>query len=297
MNEKANAPHPLITGASGLVGSALTRRLESVDISWKSLSHRNGSWNPERGEIDPSLLQGHDCVVHLAGEPIAARRWSEEQKRKIRDSRVKGTRAVAEAMAAQPDSFHTLVCASAIGLYGEGGDETLTEDSPAADDFLAKVVRDWEAAANPAREAGIRVVHLRLGVVLSPEGGALAKMLPIFKCGLGGPIGTGKAWMSWIHLEDVAERFSHALSDPEIEGAYNLVAPHPVRNADFTKALGSALRRPAILPVPPVALRLLLGEMADALTQSARVKPARLLENGWTPRFSELDPALRDLLG
>lgn len=291
------SPSPiLVTGASGLVGSALTRRFDREDLSWNALSHRDPGWNPERGELDPSLLDTCDTVVHLAGEPIANHRWSDTIKTKIRDSRVNGTRAMAEAMAARSARPRALICASAIGLYGDGGDSVLTESSPAADGFLADVVRDWEAAADPAREAGIRVVHLRLGVVLSPEGGALAKMLPVFKLGLGGRIGNGRAWMSWIHLADVADAFLRAVKDPAMQGAYNLVAPSPVRNAEFTRVLGAALRRPTLLPVPRFALNIAMGEMSGALLQSARVHPDRLMEADWSPRFPELEPALQDLL-
>ena len=293
MNDTTNI---LITGASGLVGSALSRKLDAGGPAWTALPHRDPGWNPEMGEVVPSRLEGHDTVVHLAGEPIAEKRWTDEQKRKIRDSRVNGTRALAETMARTPDRFRALICASAVGLYGDGGDKELTEESPAANDFLARVVQDWEAAADPARKAGIRVVHLRLGVVLSPDGGALAKMLPVFKLGLGGPIGTGKAWMSWIHVDDAAGAFLRAIRDPEMRGAYNLVSPHPVRNAAYTKSLGQALRRPAVLPVPPFALGLLLGEMAGALTQSARVLPERLRNEDWNPAFPELGSALRDLV-
>lgn len=292
----SSPPRILVTGASGLVGSALTRRFDQENLSWTPLSHREAGWNPERGELDPALLADTDTVVHLAGEPIANRRWTDEIKTKIRDSRVRGTRAIAEAMAARTPRPRTLVCASAIGLYGDGGDRILTEDTPAADGFLAEVVREWEAAADPARDAGIRVAHLRLGIVLSPRGGALAKMLPVFKLGLGGKIGRGRAWMSWIHLHDVAEAFLQAVQDPDINGPYNLVAPSPVRNADFTRALGNALQRPAILPVPPLALKIAMGEMASALLQSARVHPTRLTDARWRPRFPDLEPALRDLL-
>jgi uncharacterized protein (TIGR01777 family) len=297
MPDVSPSPRILITGASGLVGSEVTRLLDAQDLPWTALSHRDEGWNPEAGHLNPSLLDGCDTVIHLAGEPIAAKRWTDAQKARIRDSRVNGTRALAEAMARSPAQHSTLICASAIGIYGDAGDEVLTEKSPVAEDFLADVVRGWEDAAAPAREAGVRVVHLRLGVVLSPQGGALAKMLPVFRLGLGGPIGTGKAWMSWIHLSDAAKAFVHALQEPRLKGAYNLVAPQPVQNQDFTKCLGRTLHRPAVLPVPPFALRLLMGEMAGALTQSARVDSGLLQQTGWQPEFPQLGPAFNDLLG
>jgi uncharacterized protein (TIGR01777 family) len=285
----------LITGASGLVGSAITPQLDAAGRPWTALRYGQAGWDAEAGQCDPHLLAGHEHILHLAGEPIAAKRWSTEQKRKIRDSRVQGTRALAEA-AAQSGHVRSLICASAIGLYGDGADRILDEASPTANGFLAEVVADWEAATNPAREAGIRVVMLRLGVVLSPGGGALAKMLPPFRAGLGGPIGRGQAWMSWIHVQDAAQAFLRAMDTPEMAGAYNLVSPNPVTNLTFTRALGRALHRPTLFPVPPFLLKGLMGEMAGALTQSARVLPARLQGEGWQPDFPELDAALQDLL-
>ncbi|MGA0370021.1 MAG: TIGR01777 family oxidoreductase, partial [Kiritimatiellia bacterium] len=242
---------------------------------------------------DPERLKGCGAVIHLAGEPIAARRWSEAQKKKISDSRVCGTRALAEALAGLTEKPECLVCASAIGFYGNRGEEVLRESSASGEGFLAEVVRDWEAAADPAREAGIRVVHLRIGIVLSPQGGALAKMLPPFRWGLGGPLGNGRMWMSWIHLEDAARAFVTALQSPALQGAFNLCAPNPVRNAEFTRSLASALHRPAFLPAPAPLLRLALGEMAEALLLgSTRCVPAGLVNQGFEFEYPELQGAL-----
>lgn len=289
----------LITGATGLLGGALTARLDREGTPWASIRHANPRWNPGKGEIGAELLENHDTVVHLAGEPLVAARWTEEKKRAIRDSRVNGTRAIAGAMAKRSPRPKTLVCASAIGYYGDRGDEELDEGSEAGEGFLADVVRDWEAAADPAREAGIRVAHLRLGVVLSTRGGALAKMLPVFKWGLGGRLGDGRMWMSWVHLDDAAAAFHRACVDPNLSGAYNLAAPRPVTNRTFTKALGEALGRPTALPAPAFALKLLLGGMAEEmLLCSVRAIPARL-EKETDFRFAhpDLRPALGDLLG
>jgi len=287
----------LLTGATGLVGSALSRALRQAGHDVTALS-RGPSWNPGGGQVDASVLEGVDVVVHLAGEPIAARRWSTAQKQRIRDSRVRGTRALAEALAANPRPGRAFVCASAIGYYGNRGEEALTEMSALGEGFLAEVVRDWEDAAAPAQAAGLRVVFLRLGVVLSAQGGALAKMLPAFRLGLGGPLGNGRDWMSWIHLDDAVAAFQRAVDDAALDGAYNFCAPLPVRNREFTRALGQVLRRPAVMPVPRLALRLLLGEMGETLLlHSARVLPRRLQEEAeFHFAHPELLPALRDLL-
>ena len=280
-----------------MIGQKLSQALRRAGAEIRPLS-RGNDWNPVQGFVNPEVLRGVNAVIHLAGEPIAARRWTTEQKRRIRDSRVKGTRALAEALAAAPPGSKTLICASAVGLYGDRGDEIPDESSSPGEGFLAEVVKDWEAAAAPAIAAGVRVVFLRLGVVLSTEGGALAKMLPVFRLGLGGRLGDGKAWMSWVHLDDAVAVFRLALERADMSGAYNLCAPNPVTNRDFTSAMGLALHRPTVLPVPRVALKLLLGEMGETLLlHSSRVLPGRLQrECGFSFAFPRVGEALDDLL-
>jgi len=281
----------LLTGASGLVGKAMTPLLNQP---WKALRHGEEGWDPENGICTPSHLEECSAVIHLAGEPIASKRWSESQKQKIYDSRVKGTRALAEAMASMQTKPQTLICASAIGYYGDRGEEALTETAAPGEGFLSEVVKAWEAAADPAREAGIRVVHLRLGIVLSPKGGALAKMLLPFKCGLGGKIGNGRNWMSWIHLQDAARAFVYCLENSQTEGVFNLTAPHPVRNSEFTRTLASELRRPARIPVPAPLLKLALGEMAEALLlSSTRATPLALEASGFQFEYPHLENGLK----
>ncbi len=290
-----------VTGASGLVGSALVPVLTAADhevirLVREAPGEGEGHWNPASG-IESGALQGIDAVVHLAGENIAEGRWTAEKKERIRESRVQGTEAVAQSMAAMEQSPPTLICASAIGYYGDRGHTELTEVSGAGEGFLPDVCKEWEAAAGPAIEAGVRVVHLRLGVVLSTEGGALAKMLTPFKMGVGGKIGDGNQYMSWISIEDVTSAVLHALTT-DLSGPANTVAPEPVTNKEFTKALGRALHRPTIFPMPGFAARLAFGEMADALLlASSRVLPARLEETGFTFRHGTIDVALGDLLG
>jgi uncharacterized protein (TIGR01777 family) len=297
MNSKAQSRF-LITGSSGLLGSAITHRLDEQHIAWTALHHGQEGWNPEAGECDASLLEGVTGIIHLAGENIAAGRWSEEQKRKIKDSRVKGTRALASAIASLETKPDFLVCASATGFYGDRGEETCSETSPPGEGFLPEVVKGWESAADPAREAGVRVVHLRLGIILSPEGGALKKMLPPFTLGLGGRLGNGRMWMSWIHLQDAANAFFQAAMDSSFTGTYNLVAPQSVRNVDFTKQLGNALHRPTVFPVPKLIIKTLFGEMGETLLlASTRVKPARLQEEGFEFEYPEIRKAFEDILG
>jgi uncharacterized protein len=256
------------------------------------------AWDPDAGTIDAAGLDGVDAVVHLAGEGIASGRWTDERKRRIRESRVKGTRLVAETLAAMPRKPRVLVCASAVGFYGARGDEGLDESSAPGTGFLSDVCREWEAAADPARAAGIRVAHLRFGVVLSPKGGALAKMLPPFRMGVGGRLGSGAQWMSWISLDDAIGAVLHALSNDAIAGPVNAVAPNPVTNASFTKTLGGVLGRPTIFPMPASAARLAFGEMADHLLLTGqKVLPRRLLETGYRFRHPGLEEALRHLLG
>jgi uncharacterized protein (TIGR01777 family) len=238
-----------------------------------------------------------DAVVHLAGENIAAGRWTERQKARIRDSRVKGTRLLCDLLARYSPPPKALVCASAVGYYGDRGDEILKEESAPGSDFLFDVCREWEAATQTAVERGIRVVNLRIGVVLSPLGGALAKMLTPFKLGAGGVIGSGRQYMSWIALDDVVRAFHFALTNQSLLGPVNAVAPNPVTNRDFTRTLGRVLSRPTVFPMPAFAARLAFGEMADALLlASTRVEPARLLAGSFIFRYPDLEGALRHLL-
>jgi hypothetical protein len=243
-------------------------------------------------------LDGIDAVVHLAGENIASGRWTPERKRRIHESRAHGTRVLAEALAALPRPPRVFVSASAIGLYGDRGDDTLDESSPAGEGFLADVCRAWEAASASLEQAGTRVVHLRFGVVLTPAGGALAQMLPPFRVGLGGPVGSGAQWTSWIGIDDLLGAIHHALVTDALAGPVNAVAPAPVRNRELAAAIGRTLHRPALVPVPAVALRLALGELADALLLSgARVHPTRLDATGYRFRTPDIDGALAHLLG
>jgi hypothetical protein len=243
--------------------------------------------------LSAANLEGIDATVHLAGENIAARRWTPAQKAKIRESRVGGTRLLAETLAKLRKPPRTLVCASAIGFYGDRSDQRLNEDSPPGTGFLADTCREWEAAARPAVEQGIRVVHLRTGLVLASQGGALAKMLPPFRLGIAGIIGSGRQYMSWISLGDLVAVISYALSNETQRGPVNAVAPNPVTNYEFTKTLGRVLRRPTLFPMPAFAARLAFGEMADGLLlASTRVEPKRLLDCGFRFRFPELEAAL-----
>ena len=291
-----------VTGATGLVGSALLPALADAGHEAVGLQRGSGdaagppSWDPATGRV--AAGGGLDAVVHLAGENIAGGRWNAARKARIRDSRVEGTGALCRGLAALDPRPATLVCASAVGFYGDRGDERLDESSPAGTGFLADVCGEWEAAAAPAREAGMRVVHLRIGIVLTPAGGALGQMLLPFKLGVGGVIGSGRQFMSWIALDDVVAAALHALRTDGFDGPVNAVAPHPVANAEFTKTLGRVLRRPAVLPMPAFGARLAFGEMADhLLLGGARVEPSRLLETGFDFGHPELEGALRHLLG
>lgn len=295
--------HVAVTGSSGLVGSTLVPMLTTGGHQVTRLVRRSAGegevqWDASAASFDAAKLDGVDAVVHLAGENIAAGRWSTEVKRRIRDSRVHGTRILCEGLAGMATPPRVLICASAIGFYGDRGDEFLDEASSAGEGFLAEVARDWEAATQPAAEAGIRVVSLRLGVVLSPRGGALEKMLTPFKLGGGGRVGSGRQYWSWISVDDAAGAFLHALMTQSLSGPVNAVAPHPVTNQEFTKTLGKVLGRPTLVPMPAFAARLALGEMADELLlASTRVTPGRLLDSGYTFRHSTLEDALRHVLG
>lgn len=294
----------LVTGSSGFVGSALVPFLTQSGHDVRRLVRSKPGpgtadvqWDPKAGTLEAAGLEGLDGVVHLAGESIATGRWTAEKKARIRDSRVLGTRLLAESISRLARPPKVLVCSSAIGYYGDRGQESLREESALGSGFLADVCRDWEATAAPAVQKGIRVVHLRIGVVLGPSGGALAKMLPPFKMGLGGVIGSGRQYMSWISLDDLMGVMHHALTTPSLSGAVNAVSPNPVTNAEFTNTLGKVLSRPTIFPMPAFAARLAFGEMADELLlASARVEPARLTASGYTFRYPLLEGALRHLL-
>jgi len=291
-----------ITGATGLVGGAIGAFLTTgghtvLPVTRSPRGAGDVGWDPAAGRIDAAALEGCDAVVHLAGESLFALRWSEAKKRAIRESRVAGTRLLAETLARLERPPRVLVSASAIGIYGDRGDETLDEESAPGEGFLAEVCRAWEEAADPARAAGIRVATLRLGVVLSAQGGALATMLPPFRLGLGGRLGEGRQWFPWVALEDVVGAAHHAIHGT-LEGPVNVTSPQPVTNADYTRTLGRVLRRPTVLPVPAAALRGLLGEMAEEmLLASTRVAPRRLAAAGFPFLYPELDAALAFELG
>jgi len=304
INSGASPMNIGITGASGLVGSTLGPLLTGGGHSVTSLRRAsNGGdaaaavWDP-KNRNDPKWFEGFDGIVHLAGENIAARRWTPAQKARIRESRVRGTRNLCEALARMERPPSVLVSASAIGYYGDRGDEVLTEDSRPGSGFLADLCREWESATEPAREKGIRVVLMRFGVILSPDGGALAKMLTPFRLGGGGRLGSGKQYMSWIAIDDAAGLIAFSLTHDSLAGPVNAVSPNPVTNREFTKTLGRVLRRPTVLPMPAAAARLAFGEMADeALLCSERVQPTRALDAGYEFRFSHVEAALRHLLG
>lgn len=289
-----------------MLGTALHHALLTSGRETRQLVRRSPAnddqiqWDPAASPAIPDIatLTGLDAAIHLGGANLASHRWTAAWKREIRSSRVDSTRALAMALAALPQRPAVLLVASAVGIYGDRGDELLDESSPPGKGFLAEVCREWEAAAEPARQAGIRVVHVRFGVVLDPASGALAKMLPIFRLGLGGRLGSGRQWMSWISLADAVSAILFALDDTTISGPINLAAPHPVTNAEFTQALGHALHRSAILPAPAFALRLALGQIADdALLASARAVPTRLLSAGFRFAHPAIDSALAAALG
>ena len=274
-----------ISGASGFIGRHLMKSLAQAGHSLRALS---------RHTPPAESLREADAIIHLAGEPVA-QRWTAAAKQRILDSRVVGTRNLVEALAALPRRPEALICASAIGYYGSRGDEILTESSAPGSGFLPEVCVAWEREALAAEAFGIRVVRVRTGVVLDANGGALVRMLPPFRMGLGGRLGSGRQWMSWIHLEDLAALFQFAV-ESQVRGPLNAVAPNPVTNSDFTRELARTLRRPAVFPVPEFALRLLFGEMADVLLASQRVAPGAAEAAGFRFRFPQLAPALADLL-
>ncbi|MGB8537855.1 MAG: TIGR01777 family oxidoreductase [Acidobacteriaceae bacterium] len=297
----------LLTGASGFIGTSLVRRLKQDRISTISLHRGSSAQRTEASELwdpyaatpvsRPEGLEGITAAVHLSGANLAGRRWTPAYKSEISASRVTPTYALAKLLAGLRLKPEVLLCASATGIYGNRGDEELSEVSPPGSGFLPGLCVAWEEASRPAQDAGIRVVHLRFGVVLSPQGGALERMLPIFRAGLGGRLGTGRQWISWIALPDVIRVIEFVLQTKSISGPVNLVAPNPVTNQEFTRSLAGALRRPAVLPVPAFAVRLAFGEMAEAtILQSERVVPARLSAAGFHFEYPRLDAALPAIL-
>ncbi len=291
----------LVSGVSGPIGAALlpsfkTRGYEVTRLV-RGATAGDGqiSWDPAK-PIAPEAVSGFDAVIHLAGESIVGR-WTAEKKRRIRDSRVVGTGNLAHALAHAKDKPQVFVCSSAIGFYGDRGDEILNEESVPGKGFLPDVCREWEAATRPAVDAGIRMVQMRTGVVLSPTGGALGKMLTPFKMGVGGKIGNGRQWMSWIDVQDMVGAIHHILKSDLVQGPVNLVAPKPVTNSEFTQTLASVLSRPAIFPVPAFVVKLAFGEMGETvLLGSQRVEPAQLVASGYPFRFSELRASLEAML-
>lgn len=294
----------IVTGSSGLLGSALVRALRADHRPVLRLVRRESTepdeafWDPQRGVLDPSVLEGAEAVVHLAGAGIADSRWTESYKREVLRSRVDGTRTLTQALATLDEKPGVLLSGSAVGFYGDTGDRYVDESAPAGKGFLAEVVEAWEAAAAPAREAGIRVVWLRTGVVLSAAGGALAKVLPIFRVGAGAPLGSGKQYVSWISLPDWLSAVMFLLTSQDISGPVNLTAPEPATNAQYTAAIGKALHRPTLpIPVPGFALRLALGEFAtEGILAGQRVLPRRLLAAGHGFSHPTLEEALAAVL-
>lgn len=294
----------LVSGSTGFIGSELVAFLKGKGHSVTRLVRaKTGSgdeeilWNPVARVIDMKRMDGFDAVVHLAGDPIAQGRWTPEKKARIRDSRVKGTRFLSESVGQLARPPRTFLCASAIGLYGDRGAEILTEESSPGTGFLAETGIAWERACEPAVQKGLRVVNMRIGVVLSPKGGALKMMLPPFRLGVGGILGDGQQFMSWVALPDVAAAFHHALTTDSLRGPVNAVSPNPVSNREFTKTLGSVLHRPTVLPMPAFAVRTLFGEMGqELLLASTRVDPRRLKSTGYRFQHPDLDGALRALL-
>jgi uncharacterized protein (TIGR01777 family) len=290
----------LFSGSHGLVGTALIKSLEADGgheifrlVRRYPESPSQIEWSPDRYSIALARIEGFDAVVHLAGEGIAEGRWTDAKKKRIRESRVKGTRLLGDALANLTEPPKVMISASAIGYYGNRGDEVLTESSAPGSDFLCEVCVEWEKATALATEKGIRVVNARFGIILDKDGGALAKMLTPFRLGIGGRIGNGKQWMSWIALDDVVDGIKFALTNERMNGPVNFVAPNPVTNSEFTKTLGKVLSRPTLLPIPAFGVRLAFGEMGEALLLSGqRVEPAMLGTTGYQFQYSNLEKAL-----
>jgi uncharacterized protein len=294
--------HVAITGATGMIGSALSSRLRADGHRVTAVSRSPGPdtivWDPAAGRLDPAGLGGVDGVVHLAAEPIRPRRWTAKTKERIRSSRILGTGLLARTLAELPRPPGVLVSISGITYYGDRGDALLTEDDPAGEQFLAQVCVEWEGAADPARDAGIRVVHPRVGIVQSRDATQLKLQLPLYHLGLGGPLGSGRQFWSWITLHDLVGVLVHALVDDRVEGPVNTVAPHPVRQAEYARTLAGLLGRPAVVPVPAFGPRLVFGEMADEMIfTSTRADASRITQLGYTFRHPTLTEGLRAVLG
>ena len=293
----------IVAGSSGLIGTALVRMLLDEGHEVLRLVRRAPAakdevqWDPVAGTIDTEALAGVEAVIHLGGASIAGQRWTAAYKQEIRDSRIKSTRLISETIAQSDSKPAVFLCASALGYYADRGDEILTENSPKGEGFLADVTAEWEYATLPASEAGVRVCNMRIGVVLSETGELPRSMLTPFKFGLGGKLGNGRQYMSWIHIEDVARAFAFVLKTKSLDGPINLAAPNPVTNAEFTKALGRVLSRPTLFKVPGFALRIAMGEMAQFALGSARLYPLKLTQSGFMYRWNDIEPALRDILG
>jgi uncharacterized protein len=294
-------PRALVSGASGLIGAALLPSLKTLGFEVVCLVRRPASqpdeipWDPSH-PLSPGKLSGFEAVIHLAGENVAGR-WTEARKAAIRNSRVQGTRNLAQSLVQTSHPPRVLITASAIGYYGDRGDEVLTEDSSAGHGFLAEVCKEWEAATLAAKDAGIRTAYMRTGLVLSSKGGALPKMLPPFRMGVGGRLGSGRQWMSWIHIEDLVAAILQILRNDSLQGPVNLVAPQPVTNAEFTRTLGTVLSRPTVFPMPAFVVQGLFGQMGrEVLLASQRVEPTRLIASGFRFQYPTLQPALESLL-
>ncbi len=307
MNHNPGAPAAsltvAVTGATGMIGSALVGALRAGGHTVRRLVRstrdaREGDviWDPHAATMDRRILEGCQVIVNLAGAPIA-QRWTSARKRDIRESRVRATALLARTVAAMPEKPGVVLSGSAVGYYGDRGDEQLDEHSAPGVDFLASVVKEWESAAEPLAAAGVRLVLLRTGIVLSTSGGALAKLLPPFRLGLGGPMGSGRQWMSWISLTDHVRAMEHAIFTDTVRGPVNLVSPHPVQNSEFARTLGKALGRPAVIPAPAFALTLMFGEMAEAtILGGQRIAPRALEASGFAHATPTLDAALRAVL-
>ncbi|MFD9306860.1 TIGR01777 family oxidoreductase [Streptomyces sp. NPDC060048] len=291
-----------VTGATGLIGSALGRSLRDDGhevvrfVRREPAAADEARWDPARGYVDPAGLAGCDAVVHLAGAGVGDHRWTDAYKREIRDSRVKGTAAMARAVAAMDEPVAAFVCGTAIGYYGDTGDRAVDEDAPAGEGFLPEVCVEWEGAAAPAREAGVRTVFARTGLVVAADGGAWGKLFPIFKAGVGGRLGSGRQYWSHISLHDEVAALRHLVDTPSMSGPVNLTAPEPLTNREVTAAMGRILRRPAVFAVPAPVMRVVLGEFSQDVLGSQRVRPARLLESGFAFRYPGIDDSIRAAL-